>query len=97
MKYEMLRVALVTKLARDVRLKVFEQCKTYLLREPLVAILARDTRFEILSLTNLREILRARLITLLARNMVVKIFNRVPHANTGIVTSGTRTILAQDC
>ena len=70
-----MRVALVTILAREMRLKFFEVDQALeMLRVPLVTILAREMRLKFLEVDQALEMLRVALVTILAREMRLKIF-----------------------
>ena len=91
----MLRVALVTILAREKRLKFFEvDQRLEMLRVALVTILAREMRLKVFSTTYI-WCQTANNVTSRARKISLKfvekmsIFNRIYRAN--IVTSGPRS------
>ena len=70
-------MALVTILAREMRLKFFEVDQRFeMLRVPLVtiSILAREMRSKFFEVDQALEVLRVALVTILARKMRLKIF-----------------------
>ena len=73
-RLEMLRVALVTILAREMRsLKFFEvDQRLEMLRVALVTILAREMRLKYFQVDQALEMLRVALVTILAREMRLK-------------------------
>ena len=75
----MLRVPLVTILAREMRSKFFEvDQRLEMLRVPLVTILAREMRSKFFEVDQALEMLRVPLVTILAREMRLKLFESRP-------------------
>ena len=75
----MLRVPLVTILAREMRLKFFEvDQRLEMLRVPLVTILAREMRLKFSQVDQSLEMLRVPLVTILAWEMRLKLFPSRP-------------------
>ena len=78
---------LVTILAREMRLKLFEVDQALeMLRVPLVTILAREMRLKFFEVDQALEMLRVALVTILAREMRLKFFRSRP--TFGDVASG---------
>ena len=70
-----MRVPLVTILAREMRLKFFEVDQALeMLRVALVTILAREMRLKFFEVDQALEMLRVPLVTILAREMRLKFF-----------------------
>ena len=70
---------LVTILAREMRLKVFEvDQRLEMLRVPLVTILAQEIRLKFFEVDQALKMLRVPLVTILAREMRLKIFSSRP-------------------
>ena len=84
----MLRVALVTILAREMRLKFFQVDQALeMLRVPLVTILAREMRLKFFEVDQALEMLRVPLVTILARSRnAIESFSSRP--SFGDVASG---------
>ena len=75
----MLRVPLVTILAREMRLKFFEvDQRLEMLRAAQVTILAREMRLNFFEVDQALEMLRVPLVTIFAREMRMKIFGSRP-------------------
>ena len=83
---EMVRVVLVTILAREMRLKFFEvDQRLEMLRVALVTILVLEMRWKFFEVDKRLEVLRVALVTVLARKMRLKIFSS--HSSFGDVAS----------
>ena len=75
----MMRVALVTILAREMRLNFFDVGQALeMLRVALVTILAREMRLKLFEVDQALEMLRVPRVTILAREMRSKVFSSRP-------------------